>query len=67
MSGVALDLDRMEKDVCLDEQMTDLPYRGGGRGCIHGTALSEIVTVPWHVNHGNQMLVVLPRNVSNGR
>ena len=45
--------------MCLNEQMTDLPYKGGGGDCILGTALSGIVTVPWHVNHGNQMLVVV--------
>ena len=44
--------------MCLDEQMTDLLYSGGGKGCILGTALSGIVTIPWHVNHVNQILVV---------
>ena len=37
--------------MCLDEQMTDLPHSGGGKGCILGTALSGDVTAPWHVNH----------------
>ena len=48
--------------MCLKEQMTDLLwyylYSGGCKGCILGTALSGIVTVPWHVNDTNEMLVV---------
>ena len=48
--------------MCLKEQMTDLPwyylYSDGCKGCNLGTALSGIVTVPWHVNDTNEMLVV---------
>ena len=41
-----------------DDRSTLVLYSGGGKGCILGTTLSGIVTIPWHVNHTNQMLVV---------